>query len=159
MRKTKIIIAICIAILTVSACSMKQGDLTKAEMRKIVDDNNLKLKEYFEKQDIENLANMYCDSAKLSPNGGNFVIGRDSIKAFWAEDFKTSKVLDMQTNTLTVNGNSNVIYETGKTTSKILYMDSVYIPTVKFINVWVKQANGKFLLDVDFWNKDEVKKK
>jgi ketosteroid isomerase-like protein len=135
-------------------CAPKANELTKEEMMKIVDSNNLLLKECFEKQDIEKLANIYCESAKLSPNGGNFVVGRDSIKAFWADDFKTSKVLDMQTTTLTVDGNSDIIYETGKTTSKIIYMDSIYTPTVKFINVWVKQSDGKFHLDVDFWNKD-----
>jgi ketosteroid isomerase-like protein len=136
-------------------CSPKANVLTKEEMLKIVDSNNLLLKECFEKQDIERLANMYSESAKLSPNGGNFIVGRDSIKAFWAEDFKSSKVLDMQTKTMTIDGNSDIIYETGKTTSKIEYMDSVYTPTVKFINVWVRQGDGKFHLDVDFWNKDK----
>jgi ketosteroid isomerase-like protein len=158
MKENTSLMLICLVILYLSGCSPKPAELSKVEMIKIVDSNNLLLKQYFENQDIENLADMYSDSAKLSPNGGNFVIGRDSIKAFWAEDFKTSKVLDMQTNTLTVDGNSNIIYETGKTTSKILYMDSIYTPTVKFINVWVKQQDGKFHLDVDFWNKDEAKR-
>jgi ketosteroid isomerase-like protein len=141
-------------IISMVGCVSKGKELTKDEMMKIVDCNNLLLKDCFENQDIEKLANIYCESAKLSPNGGNFIVGRDSIKAFWADDFKTSKVLDMQTKTLTVDGNAEIIYETGKTTSKIRYMDSIYTPTVKFINVWVRQADGKFHLDVDFWNKD-----
>ena len=147
-------------ILMVLFCGCKPGHekLAKNDMLKIVEANNLLIKEYFEKADIEKLALMYTDSAKLSPNGDNFVFGRDSIKAFWANDFKTSKVLEMTTTTLTVDGNNRVIYETGKATSRILYMDSVYTPTVKFINVWVKQDNGKYLLDVDFWNKDLPKK-
>jgi ketosteroid isomerase-like protein len=158
MKTTLIIILICLPIFCLNTCSSKPEELSKADMKKIVDENNQLLKEYFQNQDIEKLANLYSDSAKLSPNGSGFVIGRDSIRAFWAEDFKTSKVLDMQTNTLTIDGNSLVIYETGKATSKIMYMDTLYTPTVKYINVWVKQPNGKYLLDIDFWNRDVPKK-
>jgi len=155
--KTKIYFSLFfIAFFCSTACN-NNNELTKEEMKKIVDSNNLLLKQYFQNQDIENLANLYSDSAKLSPNGGSFVRGRKNIKEFWSEDFKTSKVIDMQTNTLTVDGNSNIIYETGITTSKIMYNDSLYTPTVKFINVWVKQSDGNFLLDVDFWNKDKAK--
>jgi ketosteroid isomerase-like protein len=157
MKKALIIFLTCLPIFYLYTCSSKPDELSKADMKKIVDENNQLLKKYFQNQNIEKLANLYTDSAKLCPNGSGFVIGRDSIRAFWTEDFKTAKVLDMKTNTLTINGNSLVIYETGKTTSKIMYKDTLYTPTVKYINVWVKQPNGKYLLDVDFWNKDVPK--
>jgi len=51
-----------------------------------------------------------------------------------------------------VDGDINVIYETGKTTTKTLYKDSVYTSKVKFANVWKRQADGSYLLDVDIWN-------
>ena len=96
----------------------------------------------------------FLPAAKLSPNGSRFIIGRDSIKSFWKEDFKSSKVLKMETLVLTINGDENYIYETGKAFSEILYNDSVYHARVKYINVWRKQPNGDYKLDVDFWNKD-----
>jgi hypothetical protein len=45
-----------------------------------------------------------------------------------------------------------VIYETGITTTRTQYKDSVYVTTVKFANVWKRQADGTYLLDVDIWN-------
>lgn len=135
------------------SCNKPEHRLTKTEMRSIVESRNEKLGECFKSGDAEKLALMYCDSAKLSPNGSKFVHGRDSIKAFWAEDFKSSKTIEMKTNVLTIDGDNEVIYETGLATSKIMYNDTLYTPTVKYINVWRKQPDGNYLLDIDFWNK------
>ena len=135
------------------SCKSSNTQISKSDLRKIVEARNTKLAECFKSGDADKLALMYADSAKLSPNGLNFVYGRDSIRAFWAEDFKTSKVVEMDTKVMTIDGNSDVIYETGITTSKIIYMDTMYIPTVKYINVWRKQTDGSYLLDIDFWNK------
>ena len=142
-------------VLTFISCKQKEQALSKAEMLIIADQQNDLLGKCFIEGNVDKLADMYADSAKLSPNGYDFIFGRDSIKAFWAEDFKTSKVLEMKTDVLTIDGNADVIYETGKATSKILYNDSINILAhVKYINVWRKQADGKYKLDIDFWNKD-----
>ncbi|MEO7989012.1 MAG: hypothetical protein ABI663_05685 [Chryseolinea sp.] len=123
-------------------------------MRAIVEKQNEILGKCFKDGNADNLAMMYTDSAKLSPNGSHFIIGRDSIKAFWQADFKSSKLLKMETHTLTLEGDENLIYETGNTFSDILYKDSVYHVKVKYINVWRKQPQGDYKLDVDFWNAD-----
>ena len=128
------------------------------ELISIVKKQNAKLESCFKEGNSEKLASLYTDSAKLSPNGGDFVIGRNSIKEFWADDFKSSKVLEMSTTVMTTNGNREIIYETGKTRSKILYQDSVYTVLVKYINVWVKQKDGNYQLDIDFWNNDHTDK-
>ena len=134
------------------SCTSPEKRFSKAEMRAIVEERNAKLGECFKSGDAEMLASMYTDSAKLCPNGFDFVLGRDSIKAFWAEDFKTSKVVDMETTVFTIDGNIDVIYETGKSSSKIFYNDSLHHFKVKYINIWRRQTNGEYLLDVDFWN-------
>ncbi len=137
-----------------SSCTNTSATLSKNEMKEIVDKQNEILGKYFKEGDAENLARMYTDSAKLSPNGSRFIIGRDSIQAFWQADFKTSKLLKMETHTMTIDGNENFIYETGNTFSDILYNNSVYHVKVKYINVWRKQPQGDYKLDVDFWNGD-----
>jgi len=137
----------------VCSCGNSELSLSKEEMKGIVESRNAQLAECFKSSDAERLSLMYSDSAKLSPNGSNFVYGRDSIKAFWAEDFKSSKVIEMNTDVITIDGNIEVIYETGLASSKIMYKDSLYNVTVKYINVWRKQPNGSYLLDIDFWNK------
>lgn len=136
------------------SCKQNSKTLSKAELRAIVEKQNAVLENCFKDGNANQLADMYADSAKLSPNGDHFIKGRDSIRVFWTKDFKSSKVLKMETNVLTVDGDENFIYETGIAVSEILYNDSVYRPRVKYINVWCKQPDGKYKLDVDFWNKD-----
>ncbi len=135
------------------SCQRGLEPLSKIEMRTIVESRNLELEECFKLGDAEKLSRIYADSAKLSPNGYCFVVGRDSIKAFWEEDFKSSKIVEMKTDILTVDGTPDVIYETGLSYSSIRLNDSIFHFTVKYINVWKKQPNGIYLLDVDFWNK------
>lgn len=129
-------------------------NISVSDMRLIAKKQNALLEQCFKEGNAEKLAALYADSAKLSPNGGDFVVGRENIKNFWAEDFKTSKTLEMTTHVLTTNGNRDVIYETGKTQTRFLYQDSVYTVSVKYINVWVRQKDGTYKLDIDFWNKD-----
>jgi ketosteroid isomerase-like protein len=155
MKKIFTLIVICIVLMMVFvSCNSGKHTLTKEEMRKIVEERNNVLGECFKASDIDKLAAMYADSAKLCPDGRDFIHGREKIKAFWAESFKSSKTLDMDSKIFTVDGDENLIYETGKATSKIMYNDSLYNVTVKYINVWVKQNDGNYLLDIDFWNRN-----
>jgi ketosteroid isomerase-like protein len=135
------------------SCRIKNLEKSKKEMRQLVLKYNTELGECFKSGDAEKLSQLYTDSAKLCPNGYDFVIGRENIKVFWAEDFKTSRVIGMNTQVLTVDGTIDVIYETGIAESKIMYNDSLYNARVKYINVWRKQPDGTYLLDIDFWNK------
>jgi len=151
--KYSVLILITSILISANSCQKSEARLSKEEMKDIVDSRNAQLGECFKSGDVERLALMYSDSAKLSPNGSDFVHGRENIKAFWAEDFKTSKVIEMNTTVLTIDGNSEIIYETGLANSKILYNDSLYNAAVKYINVWRKQPDGTYLLDIDFWNK------
>ena len=143
-----------ISLLFLNSCIHTSLTLSEAQMKAIVEKQNEVLANCFTDGNAESLAEMYADSAKLSPNGYRFITGRDSIRAFWTEDFKSSKVLKMETQVLTVDGNENLIYETGIALSDILYNDSVYHARVKYINIWCKQPNGDYKLDVDFWNRD-----
>jgi ketosteroid isomerase-like protein len=136
------------------SCSSDNSALSKSELHQIAKHQNEMLSECFTTANIDKLAEMYTDSAKLSPNGLDFVFGRNKIKAFWENDFNTSQVIEMKTEVLTIDGNEQVIYETGKTKTKILYNDSIYTAHVKYINVWQKQIDGSYKLDVDFWNQD-----
>ncbi len=148
------ILFIFIFLFALSSCKDSVRALSKDEMKAIVKKQNEILKKCFKDGNADNLAMMYTESAKLSPNGSPFVNGRDSIKSFWEADFKSSKLLEMKTNTLTIDGDENIIYETGTTTSDILYKDSVYHVKVKYVNVWRKQPEGDYKLDIDFWNDD-----
>ena len=153
-RHKILLFMIAVSTLLFFSCKQNVKTFSKTDLRAIVEKQNEELERCFKDGNANKLADMYADSAKLSPNGFHFIKGRDSIRVFWIEDFKSSKVLKMETNILTVDGDENFIYETGITKSEILYNDSVYRPRVKYINIWCRQPDGKYKLDVDFWNKD-----
>jgi ketosteroid isomerase-like protein len=138
------------SVLLFVAC--QPAELSKQEMRDILHSRNEELGSLFKAGDAEKLSMIYSDSAKLCPNGADLYIGRNAIRDFWEQAMEGSKLVEMNTETLTVDGNHEVIYETGKTTSKILFKDSVMTFHVKFANVWRRQKNGTYLLDVDIWN-------
>jgi ketosteroid isomerase-like protein len=146
----------CLMLLSFLFCACeKNPEISKDEMRRIVKAANDSLAVCFKSNDAEKVSKMYADSAKLCPDGMDFVHGRTKIKEFWAEDFKTSRTIEMNTNTYTVDGDKDIIYETGKASSLILYKDSIYNVTVKFINVWRLQTDGSYKLDIDFWNRNQ----
>ncbi len=154
MKKLQFLIPYFIISILFCSCNSNKKQLSTEELHRIAKRQNEMLSECFTTANIDQLAEMYTDSAKLSPNGLDFVFGRDNIKAFWANDFSTSQIIEMKTEVLTIDGNKDIIYETGKTDNKILYNDSVYHARIKYINVWKKQEDGSYKLDVDFWNRD-----
>lgn len=149
--KNKLLIII-VAIISLQ-CSNKET-LTQDEMRKIVNENNERLGKYFMLGNPDSLASMYNESAVVAPNGDDFYSGLNEILNMYKTDLQFSKILKMDTETISVNGNKEIIYETGKTYLTISLRDSVYKTHVKFCNIWLLQNDGSYKLDVDIWNQD-----
>lgn len=145
-----LILTIAVAI---GCCSCKEQKLSTGQMREILHGQNERLGAFFKEGNAEKLASMYTDSAKLCPNGTyEIFVGRQAIKNFWSRSMKDSQLLNMEPETLTVDGSGDYIYETGRTKTRVKYHDSVYVTDVKFANVWKRQSDGTYLLDVDIWN-------
>jgi hypothetical protein len=51
---------------------------------------------------------------------------------------------------MTVQGNDSMIYETGR--GRTILRDERKPYKFKYVNVWVRQADGSYKLDVDFYN-------
>lgn len=151
--KTYILPALCLYGLLM-ACTSQPKQPDTAHLKKLVDAANQQLGRYFELGNPDSLAGMYTAGAKLCPNGADFVVGREDIRAFWKKDLSSgSKILEMRTETLTVDGTADVVYETGRTFLKLAEKDSIYHSSVKYCNVWRLQPDGSYKLDVDIWNK------
>ena len=147
MKRTLILFA------TVLTMACEPAKLSEAELKEIVHQQNEKIQTAFMTADIEQLVLMYSPDAKLSGNGEKQIYrGRDAIKKFWTDAMKGAQLVDMETNTMTVDASGDIIYETGLVTTKVRIEDSVYVETGKYVNVWKKQSDGTYLLDVDTWN-------
>lgn len=137
-------------------CSQNETLSTK-EMRKIVDENNDRLGKYFIMGNPDSLTSMYTENAVIAPHGDDFFSGQDQILDMYKSDTQSAKILKMRTETMRVEGNKEVIYETGKTYLTIALSDTIYDTHVKYCNVWRLQNDGSYKLDVDIWNKDKNK--
>lgn len=145
-----------VALCLLALCACERLPHSESELRSILQGRNERLSELFKEGDADKISRMYTDSAKLCPNGAaQIYIGRQAIASFWKGALEGSTLLDMKTQTITVDGTSDLIYETGKTTTRIAEQDTIYVSTVKFANVWKKQPDGSYLLDVDIWNSVE----
>lgn len=143
------IVVLCVLML----CACEKIQRSETETRAILRERNDRLAALFKEGDAEKLAMMYTDSAKLCPNGaGEIYVGRQAIASFWKSALEGSTLLDMKTETTTVDDAGDIIYETGKATTRTAEHDTIYVSTVKFANVWKKQQDGSYLLDVDIWN-------
>jgi ketosteroid isomerase-like protein len=150
----KQIVFIIFTAAVITAC--QPAKLSESELKEILHQQNEKLEAAFKSGDVEKLALMYSPEAKLSGDGeAEIHTGRDAIKKFWATAMEGSQLVDMETSTQSIDASGDVIYETGKVTSKVKYQDSVYTSTAKYVNVWKKQPDGSYLLEIDTWNRDQ----
>jgi Domain of unknown function (DUF4440) len=147
MKSSTFVLAILIALI---GCQQSTPSDT-VEPKAIVHAQNEKLKAFFLAGDMDKLSQLYTKNAKLSGDGNeDIVIGREAIRDFWKKAMDGVKVMDMNTQTLTIDAAGGVIYETGKVTNKIAFLDSVHIFKAKYVNVWRKEE-GEYKLDVDSW--------
>lgn len=147
MKRTLLLFAVLLAV----ACEPVK--LSEAELKEIVHQQNEKLEAAFKTGDVEQLALMYSPDAKLSANGEKEIHrGRDAIKKFWTNGLQGAELVDMETNTISIDASGDLIYETGKVTTKVKVEDSIFVEQAKYVNVWKKQPDGSYLLEIDTWN-------
>ncbi len=138
-------------LIILASCSPERTTRVE-DLQKIVQAYNTKLEHAFLEQDLGALNNLYATNARLSPDGDRFYVGIDEILEYWRHDFSVSRVTQMSTQTLSVAGNADVIYETGITHVTSIYAGSASVNSVKYINVWTRQADESYKLTIDFWN-------
>lgn len=138
-------------LIILASCSPERTTRVE-DLQNIVQAYNTKLEHAFLEQDLGALNHLYAPNARLSPDGDRFYVGIDEILAYWRHDFSVSRVTQMSTQTLSVAGNADVIYETGITRVTSIYAGSASVNSVKYINVWTRQADESYKLTIDFWN-------
>jgi ketosteroid isomerase-like protein len=152
MKRT--ISAIIISSLLLIRCSSATKEKEQTT-RQLIEQGNKEIATAFIKKDTALLRNIYTANPIIAPDGGKLVTGLDSSLQYWANVFHHFPLVDMQVTTSHFKG-SDLIYETGiaVNTFKQVYNDSSFLikDTVKYMNIWEKQPDGKLKLQVDFWN-------
>lgn len=100
--------------------------------------------------DVAALGALYAEDARLMMHGSPTHVGREAIKAFWAQDFEISSPLTLLTVThymfgvdmILVHGNYHVIdRDTG-----------AQLSNGRFAHIWMLNEDNEWRLDRDLWN-------
>lgn len=97
------------------------------------------------------LKDLYDENAQYLPNNAKAHFGREDIVAYWAASMDF--IEDIQLNMETLDGNSELLYETGKGIAKVMDANGAFIEMAfKYVNVWKFQDDGSYRVVIDIFN-------
>jgi uncharacterized protein (TIGR02246 family) len=106
-------------------------------------------------QDLEGTVSYYSDDASLFPPNAPLASGKQAIHAVWADVIASASAISWQTDKVEVARSGDLAYLTGtyQTTAKDPKAQPIN-DTGKFVEVWKKQADGKWKTVADIFNSD-----
>jgi uncharacterized protein (TIGR02246 family) len=106
-------------------------------------------------KDLEGTVSYYSDDASLFPPNAPLASGKQAIHAMWADTIASATAISWQTDKVEVSRSGDLAYLTGtyQTTAKDPKAQFVN-DTGKFVEVWKKQADGKWKTVADIFNSD-----
>src|SRR5688572_14420061 len=112
---TRHLLAFTIALLglfSVNSANAQSQDITP-EVRKQVEQMNLKMEECVQKKDFSTLIDFYSDDATIMVAGGKKIQGRKAIAEYW---YSLTKATSMKSEILELGGNGKMVYQVGRWT-------------------------------------------
>jgi uncharacterized protein (TIGR02246 family) len=104
----------------------------------------------YNSHDQDALAALYTESAHLYLHGSPSYAGRDSIRAYWADDMQVENPLTVLSVTHAVNG---VDMKLVHGDYQVIDRDTgVPLGQGRFAHIWTLDAGGQWMLDRDLWN-------
>lgn len=106
-------------------------------------------------KDLEGTVSYYSDDASVFPPNAPQASGKQAIHAVWADVIASANAISWQTDKVEVARSGDLAYLTGtyQTTAKDPKAQPVN-DTGKFVEVWKKQADGKWKTVADIFNSD-----
>jgi uncharacterized protein (TIGR02246 family) len=106
-------------------------------------------------KDLEGTVSYYSDDASVFPPNAPLASGKQTVHAVWADIIASASAISWQTDKVEVARSGDLAYVTGtyQTTAKDPKAQPVS-DTGKFVEVWKKQADGKWKVVADIFNSD-----
>lgn len=150
----------CFALsLFVAGCSQTPPD-TRAAEETTLRALNTQWSKAADSKDLEATVSYYSDDASVFPPNAPLASGKQAIHAVWADVLNSASSISWQTDKVEVARSGDIAYLTGmyQTTAKDPHAQPVN-DSGKFVEVWKKQADGKWKTVADIFNSDlpEVK--
>lgn len=106
-------------------------------------------------KDLEGTVSYFSDDASVFPPNAPLASGKQAVHALWADAIASASAISWQTDKVEVARSGDLAYVTGtyQTTAKDPKAQPVN-DTGKFLEVWKKQADGKWKAVADIFNSD-----
>ena len=156
MKKTLFIF---VTFLSFSCANPKNDAVQKTEpeafdvtaLKPLLIENGKRWGEALKTKDASIFMDLYDVNAHYLPNGDIALNGNTAIMEYWKAymSFLTDIQLEMET----LEGNKQLVYETGKGLA-LVFNQTGGIDTLryKYVNVWKQGADGKYRVVIDIYN-------
>jgi ketosteroid isomerase-like protein len=145
----------CLALMMLTAgCNQTPAD-TRAADAQTIKDLDTQWSKTAGAHDLDGTLSYYSDDATVLPANAPMVADKQAIRARWAAELVPGVDQSWQSNKVEVAASGDLAYDTGSYTMTM--KDAQGKPVTdrgKYIEVWKKQADGKWKVVADIWNSD-----
>jgi ketosteroid isomerase-like protein len=145
-------IAACLALVTIVGCDAGSRKDDQAAQVRAVD---AQWSATAGRHDVDGTVAFYAEDAMLLPPDAPAISDKKLLRTFWAGFLKSVDTLAWQAGKVDVSASGDVAYETGNWTTTAKSGHGVETDHGKFVEVWKKQADGKWKCVVDMFNNDQ----
>ena len=146
----------CLALLLLaSACNQQTPADTRAADESAIRDLDAKWSKTAAANDLEGTVSYYSDDASLLPPNAPIATGKQAIRAVWASLLGPDVAVSWQVSKVEVSRSGDLAYVMG--VYMLTLKDSQGKPVTdhgKLVEVWKKQADGKWKSVADIFNSD-----
>lgn len=145
--------AVLVVLLALVFVSCQAPPTNVAEVRKAIEEADSQQMAAFTTKDIAGMTANYAPDAVILPQNGPAVSGKENLEASFKEMSNTMS--DMKWSITKFEASGDIAYEVGTYTANIQMPGMPAMADKgKFVTVWKRQADGKWLIAVDIFNTD-----
>lgn len=124
------------------------------QIRKALEEGGIKFVEAVNKGDAAAAAALYAEDALLMPPNSEMIKGRSAIQEFWQTSIQMG-IKEVNTTVIDIQIDEDLAYRVGKYTLTIQPQNHPPVKdSGKFLDIWKRQADGSWKIQVDTWNSD-----
>jgi ketosteroid isomerase-like protein len=157
VQTSSAILATCIAlILIASGCGQPTPKDTRAADANVIRDLDAQWSKTAGTRNVDATVAYYADEASLLPPNAPLATDKQSIRAIWADLLAPDTSLSWQSSNVDVSKSGDLAYSMGiyQATMKDPHGNPI-TEHGKFLEVWKKQADGKWKVVADVYNSNQ----
>ena len=155
-RKSKLMLLGCGALmLFATACGEKAPPDTRATDANAIRDLDTQWSKTAGANDVDGAVSYYADDASLMPPNAPAASGKAAIRAVWAGILVPGNSVSWLADKVEVGRSSDLAYSTGEYQATMKdAQGKAEMDRGKYVEVWKKQADGKWKVVADMFNSD-----